>query len=115
MNKAIAFTSIAACLAAFAGSAAASEASVDLVKTGFPAVIGESTPIVLNESQMDGISAGAASSVAGGSASAVYGTARSQSSASTYQSGPLSVTTASSLNFAIGVDPEATAHANSTF
>lgn len=93
----------AVCLVSVAQAAGAAENRLDAV------------PMQLSDSDMDAVFAGAQISVAGGSAAALYGIASSSSEARTYSSGPIRITTASSLNFAIGVNPTASAYAYSSF
>lgn len=101
MKKAKVFAGLAVGLLALSNAAMASDA-------------GESGMLQLSDSQMDNVSAGQ-SSVAGGWATAVYGVVSSRSQSRTYSSGAVNYTSASSLNYAIGVDPSAGAYANSTF
>lgn len=111
MKKAIAFP-ISAFLMVVAGTAGATEAFDTLEPV---AIRGTSNLVSLSDSQMEAVSAGAQFSFAAGSASTWFGIARSNSSAGTYSSGPFRTTTASSLNFAIGVQTSADASAGSSF
>lgn len=103
MKKKTIFACLAACLVSLAQSAGAAENP-----TG-------ASPMLLSDSDMDAVSAGAQTSEAWGFASALFGIASSNSEAATYSAGPVYITTASSLNYAFGVDPQASAYANSRF
>jgi len=101
MKKAKVFAGLAAGLLALSNAALAGDT-------------GDDGMLQLSDSQMDGISAGQ-SSVAGGWATALYGVVGSRSQSRTYSSGAVNYTSASSLNYAIGIDPSAGAYADSTF
>lgn len=68
----------------------------------------------LSEQQMDTVSAGQ-TSVAGGWASVLYGRASSISTSSTFSTGTVNHTSASSQNLAIGIGADANAWGWSTF